>query len=249
MFSDNGSSTLTNCLFTDNSAINTGGGIASYDSSSIVTHCRFTGNSAHRGGGMYFEASNTTVVNCSFSGNTTNSTGGGMLINGANNPTVINCIFWGDLPNEIQNDSGTPTFTFCDVEGGLPVGAIDGGGNISEDPLFVDADGVDNIFGTDDDDLRLQPGSPAIDAADSTLLMAENITSDLDGNLRFVNFGGKTDTGVGPVTFLGPITFLDMGPYETQFDCIIPGDINCDGIVNLFDLAIMGNNWLVSVIL
>ena len=44
-------------------------------------------------------------------------------------------------------------------------------GNSSADPLFLDADGLDNIPGTEDDDLRLQSGSPAIDAGDNAALL------------------------------------------------------------------------------
>jgi len=34
-----------------------------------------------------------------------------------------------------------------------------------------------------------------------------------------------------------------MGAYEFQL-CRIPGDINCDGVVDFKDLAILCNNWL-----
>ena len=84
----------------------------------------------------------------------------------------------------------------------MPSDTVDGGGNINADPLFVDDDGADNITGTLDDDLRLLPGSPCIDAA--------------------------------------------MGPYEFQVSLCsaLPGDINCDGIVNLLDLSLLALHWL-----
>jgi hypothetical protein len=62
-------------------------------------------------------------------------------------------------------------------------GGWDGEGNIDADPLFVDA-----AIG----DLRLQAGSPAIDAGDQALLPA-GITTDLDGNPRVV--GANVDMG------------------------------------------------------
>ena len=42
-----------------------------------------------------------------------------------------------------------------------------------------------------------------------------------------------------------------MGAYEFQVPpCSgIPGDINCDGIVNLLDWAIFSANWLESTII
>ena len=39
-----------------------------------------------------------------------------------------------------------------------------GAGNLDSDPMFVDADGPDDIAGAADDNLRLMPGSLAIDA-------------------------------------------------------------------------------------
>jgi hypothetical protein len=50
---------------------------------------------------------------------------------------------------------------YSDVEGGWP-----GTGNLNLDPLFVDADGPDGVYGTPDDDMHLLPTSPCIDAGD-----------------------------------------------------------------------------------
>ena len=78
----------------------------------------------------------------------------------------------------------TLAISFSDVEGGLPVGTIDGGGNFDADPLFVDADGVDDTIGTDDDDLRLLAGSPCIDSAN---YFDFDTIFDLGGNDRYVD--------------------------------------------------------------
>jgi len=42
------------------------------------------------------------------------------------------------------------------------------------------------------------------------------------------------------------LEFLDMGAYEYPCNCS-EGDINCDGVVNFEDFAIMAENWLVGV--
>ena len=63
----------------------------------------------------------------------------------------------------------------------------------------------------------------------------------MTGGPRFINFTGKLDTGIGPYSY------LDMGAYETPFNCNLPGDINCDGIVDMLDLALLAGNWLTSV--
>jgi len=98
-------------------------------------------------------------------------------------------------------------------------------GNISEDPLFVltPGPGPDGAWGTGDDepgDARLSAGSPCIDAGNNAYV-PEFVTTDLDGNPRFVDGSGD---GVATV---------DMGAYEYQFR---PGDLNCDGAVDVFDI-------------
>ena len=48
-------------------------------------------------------------------------------------------------------------------------GTIVGSNNLNNDPLFNDADGADNLYGTEDDDLSLQLSSPAVDSASSSV--------------------------------------------------------------------------------
>ncbi|MHC4742917.1 MAG: hypothetical protein ACYS8Z_13460, partial [Planctomycetota bacterium] len=45
-------------------------------------------------------------------------------------------------------------------------GILGGQGNFGSDPLFLDPDGQDNIPGTEDDNARLAPASPCINAGD-----------------------------------------------------------------------------------
>ncbi len=129
------------------------------------------------GGGMYNWEGSPTVTNCTFSGNSANDDGGGMY-NYRSSSTVINCILWGNVPDEIyERSSSGATVTYSDVQGGWP-----GEGNISVDPLFVDADGPDGIAGTMDDDLRLLPESPCIDAGNNYAVPADSADLEGDGN-------------------------------------------------------------------
>ena len=159
------------------------------------------------------------VTNCTFSGNTAYQVGGGM-VNGESSPTVINCILWGDSRGEIVNldESAAPTIGFSDVQGGLPGGAINGGGNIYVNPMFVRSPnpGLDGIWdGVDDDygDLRLQAGSPCINAGDPASVPQPGET-DLEGHARVL------------------CERVDMGAYEFGI-----GDYDCDQTVNLEDFA------------
>ncbi len=223
MFNRTSSPTVTNCTFSGNASGNGGGMFNNNFSSPKVTNCTFSGNSSNfRGGGMSNANSSPTVTNCTFSGNTAIVGGGGMFNRFISSPTVTNCILWGDSPDEILNfDPGvdTPTVSFSDVQGGYA-----GIGNIDADPLFVDADGADNTVGTEDDDLRLQAGSPCIDAGDNTAVPG-GITTDLDGNARFVDDGTVVDTGNGdcPVVDIGayefPAAFVDTDGDGVEDGC------------------------------
>ena len=107
-------------------------------------------------------------------------------------------------------------FAYNLIEGGSS--RISGGTNnipesylLDADPLFVniaDPDGPDDIWGTEDDGLRLQSSSPAIGLGDASFLPAD--TYDLDGD---------DDTAESlPVDIAGykriQNTTLDLGAYE-----------------------------------
>jgi predicted outer membrane repeat protein len=228
--------TVTNCTFIGNTAGGYrgygGGGMfnAGEDSNPSVINCTFIGNSASRGAGMCNNDNSLTVTNCTFSGNKASENGGGMYNAYYTSPTVTNCILWGDEPDEIYNYKASPTVTYSDVQGGWPDA---NNTNIDADPYFVDANNPDpNLW-----NLRLQPDSPCIDAGDSTILLTVPIYFDLDGKVRYVDIVSIDDTGSGPWEF------LDMGAYE--FYCSgIAGDINCDGVVDFKDVAILCGNWL-----
>jgi len=223
------SPTVSNCTFTENSSQHWGGGMYNdRGSHTTLINCTFSGNISDTGGaGMSNYASSPTVTNCTFTDNSAND-GGGMYNANNSHPNVTNCILWGDTPDEVNNVNSTTTVTYSDVEGGYG-----GVGNINADPCFVDANHPDtNLW-----NLRLKPGSPCIDGGDTTAVPT-GIFADADGNLRGVDDPQTHDTGL---SILG--VTVDMGAYEFQL-CRIPGDINCDGLVNFKDLAILCNNWL-----
>ena len=136
--------------------------------------------------------------------------------NGVSSPTVTNCIFW-DNSSEIYNeDYSKPTVTYSNIMGGYS-----GIGNINTDPLFVDADGPDDILGTEDDNLHLLPYSPCIDAGDPAGDYTDQ--TDIDGQQRVMY--GRVDMGVDEVF---PIA----------------GDIDEDGDIDLVDFSYFCGHWL-----
>ncbi len=105
-------------------------------------------------------------------------------------PTLTNAILWGNTPDQIAGDPATVTYS--DIQGGYA-----GTGNINADPKFVDAASGN---------LRLQPGSPAIDAGNNAAVPT-GVTTDLDGSPRLVDIPGVPNSVAG---------YVDMGAYEAQ---------------------------------
>lgn len=224
MVNSGASPIVINCLFKDNAASDTGGGIwSATQSNPEVTNCLFIGNAATDGAAMAnYSSSNPTVTNCTFSGNTA-SIDGGAVSNNSSSPTLSNCILWGNSPAQISA-SGSPTVMFCNIEGGWP-----GSGNIDADPLFV-APAIDN--------LRLLVGSPCIDAGDDRLLPLDS--ADLDGD-------GNTSEPL-PLDLDGALRisdgFVDMGAFEFVDPCgPCAADFDDDGEVGFRDLVLLLANW------
>lgn len=105
MYNKNSSPTVTNCIFSSNSATGDGGGMYNDASSPTLKGCSFISNSAEwAGGGMdNRNASSPTVSNCVFSKNTAITNGGGIENLNNSDSTVINCTFSG---NTARNNGG-----------------------------------------------------------------------------------------------------------------------------------------------
>ena len=137
-----------------------------------------------------------TLTNCTLSGNFAGVEGGGLFATGSSSSFLLNCIVWGNTGGALGGP-GTFTVAYSNIEGGST-----GAGNTDTDPLFVDAAGGN---------LRLSIGSPCIDAADNTAVPL-GVTTDLDGNPRFVDDPATADTGIGtpPIVDMGAYEFLPM---------------------------------------
>ena len=246
------SPTLTNVAFRGNSAKLSGGGMSNiFASSPSLTNVIFTGNSASTiGGGMRNTVgSNPALTNVTLSRNLAEMDGGGISNHQNSAPIIRNSILWGNRASGSgdqifnENDMSVPTIELSLVQdsGGSGAGwdanlGTDGGGNVDADPLFVNADGPDNIPGTLDDNPRLQNGSPAIDAGDNIFLPI-GTTTDLAGGPRIVD-GDEDSTAT-----------VDMGAYEFQVNEPSPTptptgngegcNLNGDDRVDAFDLLIL----------
>jgi len=141
---------------------------------------------------------------------TDNSSYGGPLFY-SGDVQVRNSILW----DNVEDWPSYMMVTYSCIENGSS-----GAGNIAADPLFVSlpSEGLDGIWGTNDDswDLRLQPGSPCIDAGSNPAALVSTTSSDYDGQLRFHDDTATLDTGL--TGGLGGMAVVDMGAFE--FDSV-----------------------------
>ena len=191
---------LTNLVVFDNNAVHAGGTALGVASNPIITNVVYYMNTASGGGGgmKIWGTSQPKLLNVTFSNNTSGSEGGGILIyHGNTSVTITNCVFWG---NKIGTSS-TVNGADIDKGGKAPVPTVThsltqqnssystGTGMINnQDPLFAkasDPDGVDNVWMTEDDGLRLNSNSPAVDAGLNSAI--SGYSTDIVGTARVVN--------------------------------------------------------------
>lgn len=251
---------ILNCTFLKNSSDDAGGAIVNLSNYCNITNSVFSGNTASGGGAIGGSGAYTKVTNCTIVANAATTIAGGMFEQ-TGGIEMTNTILWantdsfGDEWSQIYADTATIETSHNCIQ---DINSLAGYGNIDADPLFEDADGPDGIVGTADDNLRLLPSSPCIDAGDNKRIpldtfdldadidKTEPIPIDLDEGPRFVDDPHVTDTGMPG--FVSTI-IVDMGAYETE-PCgdlghpYPPGDLNLDCKVNFKDLAVIGANWL-----
>lgn len=213
--------TLSHCILRNNAAGRHGGTVDIRGTGSRrFINCLLTANSAANKGGAIRASGNTdsraeqalAVVNCTFFGNTAPT-----YFQASGPALIVNCLFHRALVTEAANTSreieaGPEVKVLATLHGQAPT--EDTPAAAIRDPLFVMPLGRDGILGTDDDDFRLSPGSPAIDAgvAISDPLMA---TRDLDGNPRIIN--GIIDMGAyefWDVIYVDDNAPSDPGPHD-----------------------------------
>lgn len=245
------------CTFKNNSSTGIGGGISFEYSNPEMINCVFINNFSALGGAIGFLRSepdrtiaNVLVANNTamfFGGGIANITasprlsnftitgnhaamGGGYYCNEYAFPKLYNSILYGNFGGEPGNPFGSqvwiwdvysaPEFHYCDVQFGLPafggsmfIGVYEN--NIEVDPIFENAASLN---------FRLQSASPCLNAGtpDTTGLFLPAF--DLDMKPRF--FAGR----------------IDIGAYEYQgTSASIPGDANCDALVNVLDVITLVN--------
>jgi hypothetical protein len=239
-----GTNTLVRCTFANNTSGSgfidgSRGGALNLVGTSSFTNCVFYNNQAMNGaaisaGGDQFNTS--AFNNCTFAGNT--SSFAGTAFSGFAFATFTNCIFWNNNPtsssvanrNEIYSQETRtqyqPRFVNCIIRdaAGATVANTSCTGVTTGNPLFAntaDGDGADNRWGTADDGLRLQCGSPAIGGG--------------TGSTPATDFLGLTRT-----------TPLDLGAYKAGYTNANTGSLPTSSITNLQVPIASGTNHLAT---
>lgn len=127
-----------------------------------------------RGGGLLCDDSHPKFINNTFVDNTAGSSGGGLCLTDTSEPVITNTIIWNNdapLGAQIHLDNADAVVSYTNIQDGWP-----GTGNITTDPLFVNA--LQN-------DYHLTYDSPCRDAGDNTPVKEPE---DFEGDLR-IAFG------------------------------------------------------------
>ena len=176
-----GDSILATIFAQNHGSSGVGGGIyASGCTSQLVINSVFFQNNSGHGGAVGMENINSSnYLNCTFNGNS--ATQGCWFYNAASSSVFQSCVVWANGFNSLTYD----------VPGSMPTPHDNLLNDLASDPLFVSPShpsGLDSIWGTADDGLRLSCQSPAIDSATANL-----VSTDIVGNAR--PFGRRNDLG------------------------------------------------------
>ncbi len=131
---DNRTATITNCLFTNNSTVGSGGGLATYNANGTkIANCLFNSNQVSIRGGAIYNRGGTglQITNCAFTQNWSNESAGA-IYNQDCGVTIDGCVFQGNqtaaednsVGGAIWNEGGSPTIRNCSFVGNqAPYGA------------------------------------------------------------------------------------------------------------------------------
>jgi predicted outer membrane repeat protein len=247
----------TNCRFLGNTSIGFGGAIQASFTSGLnhrvtLDGCLFSGNSSTNAGGAIYGAQISGAMlqivarNCTVASNNSGWEGGGLACSGFGMIVKIyNSIFWNNsAPNgsPLQQQITWPgnavqQVNYSCIQQYVP--AFGGLQNIASDPQFIDRLGPDFLAGTLDDNLRLSPTSPCIDAGNNWGVLVSGpdgllMQEDADGDPRFSNGETRPDPGCG-----APVA-VDIGAYEFPgffvsglifADTVFSGSVDVDDLI------------------
>ncbi|MCE7042892.1 T9SS type A sorting domain-containing protein [Dyadobacter sp. CY312] len=245
------STTVSDCFFYENAGMGGGTYVYGSGNKSTFTHCIFQGNTGTgSAGGITLTLSASAKIYASaFINNKGMGLGHSILAAQVDDTmTLDGCIFTNSTTgsdDEIQLRSGINIISNCSVVGNVDVfpaavstvrfrnnlfasitnfSGLSSNNLLGGNPLYVNASnpaGPDSIYFTPDDGLRLQCGSPAINAGSDTATI-----TDIIGITRV----GKPDIGAYEATdTINVITAISSSARAFQSNATVYGD--CDRII------------------
>jgi C1A family cysteine protease len=199
---------IRNCRIIMNAA-SLGGGLHAGLGSLDLTNCVFWRNRAAFGGAVCVFNTDLALVNCTVAANAAEFAGSALYYD-ASRESLANCIVWGNTTGlaaeELHGSGSLPLLNHCCIVGG---DCLKGGeANIDAEPQFVNPEGGD---------MRLQPLSPCIDAADTLVAPVTDAT----GNARMCTLPVDVATGEDAVSSdtrgdetPSAVARADMGAFE-----------------------------------
>src|SRR5208337_1462029 len=191
-----GTTTLTDCTVSGNSAGDGGGGLICGDGTITLTDSTISGNYAgFNGGGLENATGTTTLTDVTVSGNSARVIGGGLWSDGTT--TLTNTI----VAENTATTSGPDALGAFASQGNNLIGKTDGSsGWVSSDLTGTIAQPLNPLlaplgnYGGPTQTMALLPGSPAINAGDNSLIPA-GLTTDQRGPGFPRIVGGTVDIG------------------------------------------------------
>ncbi len=187
MYNSVSSPTMTNTAFSNNNASTQGGGLENFFySSPTLINVVFAGNKSTASGAGIHNNNNCSpsINNATFFNNTNTGIGAGIYNNNSSNPVINNTVFYQNKANSVIDDIYNTTST--------PTGNNNASDHINAPSITVtltsnpflnatEPDGIDALFGTTDDGLRLVSTSNLINIGNN----AYNTESlDISGRVR-----------------------------------------------------------------
>lgn len=219
---------MINSMFLNNTGRLGGAMHNASSSTATIVNSTFSGNAALDSGGAVsaLGADVGPLINCTLYGNTASQLGGAVFVGTGYSAHMRNSIAWNNADSlgggETSQIGGAADIRYSCVDGWS--GGFGGVGNTGANPAFVDADGADNVIGTDDDNLRLTPASALRNGGDNLALPAD--IADLDGDGDFAELTPLDLDNLPRVAE----SAVDMGAFESA-------DCNNNGIPDDADIA------------
>lgn len=212
---------INNSSINTNHGKNSGGGVHIYTNSHPdFTNTLITDNiSDYEGGGIACEVNSSALFrNVTIANNVASTIGGGVSCYQNINLTFINSVIWGNQKNNISfwqsGTANTVNIAYSDLQEGQPgIQTNNNGmvnwlsGNISQDPLFVDAS---------NSNFNLQNNSPCIDKG-----------------IPFFKYNSDTLVNMSRAEYYGPAP--DIGAYEAGYNSDV--ETQKDYLINRFRLS------------